>query len=163
MTNQPNSKVQNDETSWEGCPPGMLVSMAEDLSTNQRRKQTLRSVAFSSVVLLACGALVARSFSVDHKVGGILCSECKPHFAAYSLHLEGKTSEGETLKSELIEQMKLHLAGCKRCRGKFLETYPGLLADRTFESRLPNVVYSIALQTSTFGSSQFAGTAHRRY
>lgn len=163
MTNQPNTAAYNDEPSWEACSPGLLVSMAENLSTAKRRKQTLRSVALSSVVLLACGALVLRSISADHKVGGIYCSQCKPHFAAYSAHLESKPLESESLSPDLIEQLRLHLAGCKRCRGKFSETYPGLLASGSLDGRKLNAAYSIALQASAFGSNQFAATARRWY
>ncbi|MEQ8210484.1 MAG: hypothetical protein RH917_11695 [Lacipirellulaceae bacterium] len=155
MTNQPSNSDASNETPWEGCPSGLLVTMAHDLTALKRRKQTLRGVTIASVVLLACGALFVRSLPSGHRIGGIVCAECKPNFVAYSAHLEGKLPpEGEPLSPELLEQMRQHLAGCHLCRGKFSEMYPGLLSHKSHDSRDLIAEYSIALQATAFGSTR---------
>lgn len=163
MTNQPNQSDRGNDAPWESCPPGLLVTMADDLTADKRRSQMVRNIAVASIVLLACGALIVRSFTVDHFAGGIYCSECKPHFAAYSAHLEGKPAGGETLRPELLDQMRLHLAGCSRCRGKFEEMYPGALAYRQSGHHRLIAAYSNALRATAFGSTRTAAPIRRWY
>ena len=119
------------EKSWDNCPAGVLVSMADSLNAAKRRRQTLRGMVATSAVLLVGAAMFAGTRPGNSLHGGIPCSQCRPHFADYQAHLEGVASpEGEPLSPELLEKVRLHLAGCGQCRKKFDGMYPGLLTSQ---------------------------------
>ena len=114
---------------WEPCPDGALVQMASRLSAKRRRRETVRIVmaggvaaAAVAVALLSVG--VIRS---DHvKYGGITCAECQRQFVPYHAFQTGGENEFP-IGGITIDNMRMHLADCGICRGKFEAAYPGIL------------------------------------
>ncbi|QDS98403.1 hypothetical protein [Adhaeretor mobilis] len=128
MSSHSKNNSQRDETVWDNCPAGVLVSMADRLNAAKRRKQTLRGIAATSAVLLVGAAMFAGTRSGDNMHGGISCSQCRPHLAAYQAQLKGvAVPEGEVLSPDLLEKVRLHLTKCAKCGEKFEGMYPGLL------------------------------------
>jgi len=114
---------------WETCPKGALTHMVRQLNVHQQRTRMkqLLGAATLSMVLIAGGVIALGSWlgpanpQKEFKYGGIFCSECCSHFAAYHDYLaDGKTSMDATL----VKSMAVHLAQCGRCRKQFNTRYP---------------------------------------
>lgn len=75
------------EEQWESCPSGLMGEMAEGLRSTRARRQTMRSFASASIVLvLLIGGVVLTNYLVSNSSAppvSITCRECLDKLVDY--------------------------------------------------------------------------------
>ncbi len=126
------SGMTSDSSSddWGMCSPGELQRMVSRLGEAQRGVARGRLYRRSALAMLLVAATVTVGGSLlqsDMPVyGGLTCTECRSHLAAYHANLTGESKLDD---ASLANSMKIHLAECQTCRGKFNTMYPGVLSN----------------------------------
>jgi hypothetical protein len=105
------SDVNNTTEHWEPCPPGLLAQLQSGLCRRRRLAQLSRMGTRASVLLLAVGAVwffTGRPAGpAPQAVNDLTCRECHAALVEFSRG---------PLSPELTARVRLHLAGCERCR-----------------------------------------------
>lgn len=116
---------ENTHDDWQACPPGELSRMVGRVGARERRARfrQLASSGLLSMLLFAAGAIVVGGFVIyeEPTFGGISCTDCLGHAAAYHSHLVGDCPMADV---QLVAKIETHLEKCNCCRAKFHQTYP---------------------------------------
>ena len=125
MTSDQLPTDQDQQDQWSPCPTGQISNMVKRINRSERR-QRLRQLATTgalSLALFAVGAIVVGGFVMyqEPHFGGIGCTECLSHAAAYHDHVTG-TAPMKDL--ELAGRIEAHMKQCICCRAKFNIAYP---------------------------------------
>ena len=102
------------EQQWESCPSGLMGEMAEGLRSTRARRQTMRSFASASIVLvLLIGGVVLTNYVVSNSSAppvSITCRECLDKLVDYR--------EG-VLAPAIRASVQAHLEGCPSCHDAY--------------------------------------------
>jgi len=137
---------ENGSDDWKDCPQGQLTQMVRKLDASRSLAQTKKLVqtGLLSMLLVAGVVVVGGGLFTSNAMtyGGITCTECQGHFAAYHGHMAGS----ELLEDlGLVKSMDMHLANCQYCQDRFNENYPGVLSASISISTLPVVLRPMPL------------------
>jgi len=141
----------NNQDDWQACPPGEITRLVNRLNSRERRARfgQLATTGLVSMLLFAAGAILFGGFVAyeEPTYGGIACTDCLAHAAAYHDHLVGSETVADV---ELIGKIKTHLEMCSCCRAKFHQAYPDIPLDQlaTTELRFRPFLPTLAIALS---------------